>query len=40
MLVLFDQGTPVGIRDFLAQHTIKTAREHDRSTLLTDGLLA
>ena len=39
MLVLFDQGTPVGIRDFLAQHTVKTAREHDRVFMRTGSKL-
>jgi hypothetical protein len=39
MLVLFDQGTPVGIRDFLTKHTIKTAREQGWSTLLNGDLL-
>ena len=39
MLVLFDQGTPVGIRDFLTKHTVKTAREQGWSTLLNGELL-
>jgi hypothetical protein len=39
VLVLFDQGTPVGIRDFLAKHTVKTAREQGWSTLLNGDLL-
>ena len=39
MLVLFDQGTPVGIRDFLTKHTFKTAREQGWSTLLNGELL-
>lgn len=39
MLVLFDQGTPVGIRDFLGKHTVKTAREQNWSTLLNGDLL-
>ncbi len=34
MLILFDQGTPVGIRDFLEGHTVKTAYELGWSTLL------
>jgi len=34
MLILFDQGTPVGIRDSLPQHTVKTAREMGWSALL------
>jgi hypothetical protein len=40
MLVLFDQGTPVGIRDFLPSHTVKTAREQGWSTLLNGELLS
>jgi hypothetical protein len=39
MLVLFDQGTPVAIRDFLPNHTVKTAREQGWSTLLNGELL-
>jgi hypothetical protein len=39
MLILFDQGTPVGIRHSLAQHTVKTAREQGWSTLLNGELL-
>lgn len=39
MLVLFDQGTPVGIRDSLSGHTVKTAREQGWSTLLNGELL-
>ena len=39
MLVLFDQGTPVGIREHLPQHTVKTAREQGWSTLLNGELL-
>ncbi len=34
MLVLFDQGTPVGIRDSLHGHVVKTARQQGWSTLL------
>ena len=34
MLVLCDQGTPVGIRNFLQGHVVKTAYEQGRSTLL------
>jgi hypothetical protein len=39
MLILFDQGTPVGIRHALTQHTVKTAREQGWSTLLNGELL-
>jgi len=39
MLILFDQGTPVGIRDCLHGHTVKTAREQGWSTLLNGELL-
>ena len=39
MLVLFDQGTPVGIRHFLAGHRVKTAHEQGWSTLLNGELL-
>jgi hypothetical protein len=39
MLVLFDQGTPVGIRDSLPHHTVQTAREQGWSTLLNGELL-
>src|SRR5450432_682847 len=39
MLVLFDQGTPIGIRDFLENHKVKTAREQGWSTLLNGDLL-
>ena len=39
MLVLFDQGTPVGIRHSLQNHTVKTAREQGWSTLLNGELL-
>ena len=34
MLVLFDQGTPIGIRQCLLEHTIATANEKGCSTLL------
>ena len=33
MLILFDQGTPVAIRDSLPEHTVETARERGWSTL-------
>jgi hypothetical protein len=39
MRVLFDQGTPVGIRDSLPEHIVRTAREQGRSTLLNGELL-
>ncbi len=39
MLILFDQGTPVGIRNSLPEHTVKTAREQGWSTLLNGELL-
>ena len=39
MLILFDQGTPVGIRDSLPGHVVKTARQQGWSTLLNGELL-
>jgi len=39
MLILFDQGTPVGDRRSLPRHTVKTAREQGWSTLLNVELL-
>lgn len=39
MLILFDQGTPVGIRRSLPEHTIKTAREQGWSALSNGELL-
>jgi hypothetical protein len=39
MLILFDQGTPVGIRRSLPTHAVKTAREQGWSTLLNGELL-
>ena len=39
MLILFDQGTPVGIRHSLPEHTVRTAREQGWSTLLNGELL-
>lgn len=39
MLVLFDQGTPVGIRHALHGHIVKTAREQGWSTLMNGELL-
>jgi hypothetical protein len=39
MLILFDQGTPVGIRHALTHHSVKTAKEQGWSTLLNGELL-
>ena len=39
MLILFDQGTPVGIRECLQGHTIRTAYQQGWSTLLNGELL-
>lgn len=39
MLVLFDQGTPVPLRAFLAPHTVKTAAQQGWSTLSNGELL-
>jgi hypothetical protein len=39
MFVLFDQGTPLGIRGVLSQHTVKTAKEQGWSTLQNGELL-
>ena len=39
MLILFDQGTPVGIRQCLPEHQIRTAWEQGWSTLLNGELL-
>jgi len=39
MLILFDQGTPLGIRHALTHHIVKTAREQGWSTLLNGELL-
>lgn len=39
MRILFDQGTPVGIRNSLPQHSVSTVREQGRSTLLNGELL-
>ena len=38
MLILFDQGTPVGIRDSLHGHVIKTAQEQGWNRLLNGEL--
>ncbi len=40
MLILFDQGIPVGIRHSLPGHTVRTAREQGWSTLLNGELLS
>ncbi len=39
MRILFDQGTPVGIRNALPGHTIRTANEEGWSTLSNGELL-
>jgi len=39
MLILFDQGTPVGIRRAFPDHTVRTAREQGWSALLNGELL-
>jgi hypothetical protein len=39
MRILFDQGTPVGIRRALTGHTVKTAYEMGWSTLVNGELL-
>ncbi len=39
MLVLFDQGTPVPLRQFLEEHTIRTAAEEQWTTLENGQLL-
>jgi len=39
MLILFDQGTPVGIQECLREHSIKTAHQMGWSTLLNGELL-
>jgi hypothetical protein len=39
MRVLFDQGTPTGIREALSGHLIKTAREQGWNELLNGELL-
>lgn len=40
MRILFDQGTPVPLRDYLVGHTVKTAFELGWSTLENGELLA
>jgi|SRR5713226_10601795 len=39
MLILFDQGAPIGIRTILQPHTVRTAAEQGWSTLLNGELL-
>jgi len=39
MLILFDQGTPVGIRGSLHGHVVKTAHQQGWSQLLNGELL-
>ncbi len=39
MLILFDQSTPVRIREALSGHVVRTAREQGWSTLLNGELL-
>lgn len=39
MLILFDQGTPIPLRAFLAGHTVKTAAGQGWSTLSNGELL-
>lgn len=39
MLILLDQGTPVGIRNFLQGHDVRTAHQQGRSTLSNGELL-
>ncbi len=39
MKILFDQGTPVPLRQFLINHTVKTAYEEGWSTLSNGDLL-
>ena len=39
MRILFDQGTPVPLRDFLPQHEVSTAFERGWSTLRNGELL-
>ena len=40
MRILFDQGTPIPLRDMLAGHAVETARERGWSTLGNGELLA
>jgi hypothetical protein len=40
VLILFDQGTPVGIRSILKEHTVRTARQQGWSRLSNGKLLS
>jgi hypothetical protein len=40
MRILFDQGTPVGIRDALSSHEVRTAAEQGWSSLSNGQLLS
>jgi predicted nuclease of predicted toxin-antitoxin system len=40
MRILFDQGTPLPLREWLAAHRVETARQHGWSELLNGNLLA
>jgi hypothetical protein len=40
MRILFDQGTPVGVRDALAEHEVRTAAEQGWSSLSNGQLLS
>jgi hypothetical protein len=39
MRILFDQGTPVGIRNFLPEHFVRTVRQQGWSMFLNGDLL-
>jgi hypothetical protein len=39
MLILLDQGTPVPLRRFLADHTVRTAHQQGWATLANGDLL-
>jgi hypothetical protein len=40
MLILLDQGTPVPLRQFLADHQVRTAHQQGWATLANGDLLA
>jgi hypothetical protein len=40
VLILFDQGTPVGVRSVLKKHTVRTAKQMGWSRLTNGELLA
>jgi hypothetical protein len=40
VLILFDQGTPVGIRSALREHTVRTAHQQGWSRLANGDLLS